>query len=224
MQELENKLHYTFRDRSLLETALTHSSYANEHRGRGIECNERLEFLGDSILGMIVARHLYETHPDMPEGKMTRLRAELVCEKSLFQVAEELNLGAYLMLGKGEEQCGGRQRPSINADAVEAILAAVYLDGGFEPVEWIINQFVLTREESAVNTDYKTALQERIQDGSGAAPVYELVDQFGPEHDKTFVMRVTLNGSMLGEGSGRTKKEAEQRAAKTALAGLEREQ
>ena len=224
MKELENKLQYTFTNTSLLETALTHSSYANERRGGHMACNERLEFLGDSILGMIVARHLYETHPDRPEGKMTRLRAELVCEKSLFQMAGELNLGAYLRLGKGEEQCGGRQRPSINADAVEAVLAAVYLDGGLEPVERIVTRYILAREQSAVNTDYKTALQERIQDGGGASPAYEMVGQSGPEHDKTFTMRVTLGSTVLGTGSGRTKKEAEQQAARAALSRMGKKQ
>ena len=224
MKELENKLQYTFTNTSLLETALTHSSYANERRGGHMACNERLEFLGDSILGMIVARHLYETHPDMPEGKMTRLRAELVCEKSLFQMAGELNLGAYLRLGKGEEQCGGRQRPSINADAVEAVLAAVYLDGGMEAARGVMERCWPSPEDVERPTqDSKGALQELMQRGGGDPPEYRITGQSGPAHDPRSEATVYRNGKPLATGIGHTKKHAEQEAAVRALEILSKE-
>ena len=158
MKTLEEKLGYTFRDSSLLENALTHSSCANESRGK-LHSNERLEFLGDSILGMVVAEHLYRNHPDLPEGELTRTRAALVCEESLVEVAKELGLGDYLKLGKGEEAGGGRNRPSIRADAVEAVLAAVYLDGGIGSARKIIQKYILTREVSSLSgiRDNKTA-------------------------------------------------------------------
>ena len=169
ISELERKLQYRFHTVSLLETALTHSSWANERRGRS-QCNERLEFLGDSVLGMTVAEHLYRTFPDMPEGRMTRLRAELVCEQSLHQVALGLGLGAYIRLGKGEEHTGGHERPSILADAVEAVIAAIYLDGGLEPARAFVHRCVLTDVSahlSGTSMDYKTRLQELVQQKSG---------------------------------------------------------
>ena len=168
MTTLEEKLGYTFQNPALLENALTHSSCANESRGK-LQSNERLEFLGDSILGMVVADHLYRNHPDLPEGELTRTRAALVCEESLVEVAAELNLGEYLRLGKGEESGGGRHRPSIQADAVEAVLAAVYLDGGIGSARKIIQRYILCREIEGLNSsrDYKTALQELVQRESG---------------------------------------------------------
>ena len=173
MKKLEEKLGYAFRDRSLLLHALTHSSYANEHRGTGLTSNERLEFLGDSVLGMVVADYLFRTHPDMPEGELTRTRAALVCEDSLHEVALALGLGSYLRLGKGEDAGGGRARPSILADATEATLAAVYLDGGLDPVRAIIQRFILDKErEKAVDRDYKTALQEWVQRTPGQPIAY----------------------------------------------------
>ena len=222
MKSLEEKLGYTFQNRELLENALTHSSCANESRGK-LQSNERLEFLGDSILGMVVADYLYRHHPDLPEGELTRTRAALVCEESLVEVARELNLGAYLRLGKGEEAGGGRERPSIRADAVEAVLAAVYLDGGIGSARKIIQRYILSREVAGLTKprDYKTALQELVQRESGQILRYRLTGEEGPDHDKRFFVEVDLNGSPVGSGTGRSKKEAEQMAAKAAIAGLE---
>ncbi len=222
MKSLEEKLGYTFRDPSLLENALTHSSRANESRGT-LSSNERLEFLGDSILGMVVADHLYRNHPDLPEGELTRARAALVCEESLVEVARELNLGEYLRLGKGEEAGGGRNRPSIRADAVEAVLAAVYLDGGIGSARKIIQKYILSREVAGLTKphDYKTALQELVQRESGQVLQYRLTGEEGPDHDKRFFMEVTLNGKSVGSGTGRSKKEAEQMAAQAAIKALE---
>ena len=221
MKKLEAKLGYTFRDGALLCHALTHSSYANEHRSEGLTSNERLEFLGDSVLGMVVADHLYRTHPDMPEGELTRTRAALVCEGSLHEIAKELDLGEYLRLGRGEDAGGGRHRPSILADAVESLLAAVYLDGGIEPVRTIIQKLILDREvERAVDRDYKTALQELVQRKPGSVITYQLIRESGPDHCRLFEMEVSIGGVPAGQGEGRTKKEAEQMAAKTAIEKL----
>ena len=225
MTALENKLGYVFRDPSLLETALTHSSYANENRSRGPVCNERLEFLGDSVLGATVAEYLYRHYPQMPEGRMTRLRAELVCEQSLYHVAQKLDLGRSLRLGKGEEHNGGRERPSSLSDAVEAVIAAIYLDGGIAPASALIRRCLLDdlgpMEPDCYN-DFKTALQEFVQRQSGQVLIYELTGESGPDHDKTFSVRVLLNGEPLGEGTGHTKKEAEQAAARNALETLKK--
>ena len=225
MTALEEKLGYTFTNPALLENALTHSSFANENKSRGAQSNERLEFLGDSVLGMVTADYLYRAHPDLPEGVLTRTRAALVCEESLAEVAGLLDLGSYLKLGKGEEAGGGRERPSIVADAVEAVIAAIYLDGGIGSARKVIRRFILDREEEkAASRDYKTALQELIQRESGQVLSYELLGESGPDHDKTFTKRfaveVELDGQSVGFGEGRTKKEAEQMAAKTAIAKL----
>ena len=224
MTELEKRLGHGFHDRALLETALTHRSYANENRAQGIVCNERLEFLGDSVLGVTVADFLYRRYALMPEGRMTRLRSELVCEQSLYQVALKLELGRFLRLGKGEEHNGGRNRPSILSDAVEALIAALYLDGGMSAAAEFIHRCLLS-ELGAVEpeyfTDYKTALQELVQRQSGQILSYELVGEQGPDHDKVFTVRVLLNGETVGRGEGRTKKEAEQSAAQNALGVLQ---
>jgi len=222
MQELEKRLGYEFRNKKLLENALTHSSYANENKKSGAESNERLEFLGDSVLGMVVAAYLYRTRPDMPEGRMTRFRAELVCERSLYAVASELELGTYISLGKGEELGGGRTRPSILADAVEAVLAAVYLDGGLEAAASIIDRFILVhaRGEIGDTGDYKTRLQEYLQREGTQDISYRMTGESGPDHMKTFTAEVCLNGNPLGSGEGRNKKEAEQAAAKSALEAI----
>ena len=223
MTALEERLGYSFRNRALLETALTHSSYANENRASGIVCNERLEFLGDSVLGVTVADFLYRHFPDMPEGRMTRLRAELVCEQSLHRVALELHLGDYLRLGKGEEHNGGRGRASILSDAVEAVIAAMYLDAGMETAAEFIHRCLLDDVraiETPSFTDYKTSLQELVQRHSGQVLSYELVGEEGPDHAKTFRVQVCLNGDPIGRGIGRTKKEAEQAAAANALEAL----
>ena len=221
MTTLEEKLGYTFQNQALLENALTHSSCANESRGK-LQSNERLEFLGDSILGMVVADHLYRNHPDLPEGELTRTRAALVCEESLVEVAAQLHLGEYLRLGRGEEAGGGRRRPSIQADAVEAVLAAVYLDGGIGSARKIIQRFILCREIEGLNSsrDYKTALQELVQRESGQVLKYRLTGEEGPDHDKRFFVEVDLNDAPLGSGKGHSKKEAEQMAAKAAIAKL----
>jgi len=221
MTALEKKLGYTFHNSALLENALTHSSYANESRDRQLESNERLEFLGDSVLGMVSAEHLYHTHPGQAEGVLTRTRAALVCEESLVEVAQAWELGRHLKLGRGEEAGGGRERPSIQADAVEAVLAAVYLDGGLEAVRPIIRTFILDRErEKTVIRDYKTAFQELAQRQSGQTIAYRTVGSTGPDHAKVFSVVVELNGQVVGHGEGRSKKEAEQSAAKAAIARL----
>ena len=224
MNELEEKLDYNFKNPALLKAALTHSSYANENKKGGAVSNERLEFLGDSVLGMTVSALIYKNKPDMPEGQMTRLRAELVCEKSLASLAVTFGLGECLLLGRGEEKGGGRTRPSILADAVEAVLAAIYLDGGFEPVTKLITEHLTSQAErmQLENFDYKTALQEVIQEkggqgGQGQALSYHTIDESGPDHMKSFTVEVRLDGEVLGRGSGKSKKEAEQTAAKSAL-------
>ncbi len=221
MKALEEKLEYHFERPALLENALTHSSYANENRAKGVQSNERLEFLGDSVLGMVVADYLFRVHPDLPEGDLTRTRAALVCETSLAEVAQQLDLGAYLKLGKGEDAGGGRTRPSIVADAVEAVLAAVYLDGGIGSARKIIRRFILDREEEkGASRDYKTALQELVQRESGQVLNYRLISSEGPDHAKIFSVEVDLNGAPVGQGRGHSKKEAEQAAAKAAIAKL----
>ncbi|MEG1632485.1 MAG: ribonuclease III [Oscillospiraceae bacterium] len=223
MEPLEKKLAHVFGNGALLTNALTHSSYANENRSRSCESNERLEFVGDSVLGMVVASALYERYPNMPEGRMTRLRAQLVCEESLYKVALELDLGAYIRLGKGEEHSGGRTRTSILADAVEAVIAALFLDGGMEVARDFIDSRILAElgeELDLAVTDSKTELQETVQKKSGQALSYELLSESGPDHDKLFTVRVSLNGESVGVGTGRTKKEAEQSAAARALEAL----
>ncbi len=222
MQELEKKLNYRFNNISLLENALTHSSYANENKSEGMSSNERLEFLGDSVLGVITAKYLYSMEPAMPEGRMTRLRAELVCEQSLYGVAADLKLGEYLRMGRGEAKNGGRKRASILADVVEAIIAAIYLDGGFEPAETFIKANILNPEsiEAHHSADYKTELQELVQQKAGQVLTYIPAGESGPDHDKLFAAKVSLNGEVIGEGKGRTKKEAEQAAACKALKKL----
>lgn len=217
MESLEKKLGYSFRDRELLSEALNHSSYANEHRG-GMGSNERLEFLGDSVLGFVSAEYLFQGHPDLPEGDLTRMRASLVCEQSLYEVAKELDLGSYLKLGRGEEAGGGRHRQSILADAVEAVFAAVYLDGGIEQVRELIVRVLLSKGPAAEERkDYKTTLQEVVQRRSGQVLTYHMVSQSGPDHNKKFLFEVRLNDRAIGQGEGRSKKEAEQAAAKDAL-------
>ncbi len=218
MTELEKRIGYVFKKRSLLEQALTHSSYANERGAGRAACNERLEFLGDSLLGFITAEYLYRTCPEKPEGEMTRLRAELVCESSLVRAARELGLGRWLMLGRGEEQGGGRDRASILADAFEALLAAVYLDGGEERARKLVESLLLAerRAGGAAVSDYKTALQELVQKNGSETPTYRLTGESGPDHMKLFTAEVLVCGRAAGEGSGRTKKEAEQAAARAA--------
>ena len=225
MQELEKKLNYTFRDPALLSEALSHSSYANEHRAAGLRSNERLEFLGDSVLGFVTAEFLFVQHPGLPEGDLTRIRAALVCEQSLYEVAQKLELGRYLKLGRGEEAGGGRTRTSILADATEAVFAAEYLDGGIGEASALIHRVLLDAEREEVveerRRDYKTALQELIQRQADQVLTYRMIGEEGPDHNKTFLAEVLLNGVQAGTGSGHSKKEAEQSAAKAALQKLE---
>ena len=220
MQQLEKKIGYHFQNPGLLETALTHSSYVNEHPREHPECYERLEFLGDSILGMVTAELLYRWEPALPEGKMTRIRAELVCEESLYRVAAELDFGQWMRLGKGEEKSRGRERPSILADMVEAVIAAIFLDGGMKPAEAFIRSRVLNQAEEQIRSrsrDNKTELQELVQQVTGSSIRYEMTGESGPDHDKRFTCAVYVNGVLSGEGEGHTKKEAEQAAAGSAL-------
>jgi len=222
LSELERELGYTFCDKHLLENALTHSSYANEKWKNSLLSNERLEFLGDSVLGFVVAEYLYRTYPDHPEGDLTRMRAELVCETSLADAATQLALGEFLLLGHGEEQGGGRSRSSIIADAVESVIAASYLDGGFDAARGIINRLILKnapREMQRI-TDYKTALQELVQRRKNQVLSYQLLEESGPDHDKTFRVEVSLNGEVIGTGEGSSKKRAEQSAAEAAISRL----
>ena len=218
MSELENRIHYTFKNKKLLHEALSHSSYANE--GKRTRSNERLEFLGDSVLSIIVAKHLFTNYTHLPEGELTKLRASLVCEKSLHEFACDFGLGEFLLLGKGEELTGGRERPSIIADAFEALLAAIYLDGGMEQARKFVLQFIpehLNPKQAKGLNDYKTTLQEIIQQNKEEKIEYVPIEETGPDHDKTFVVEVHLNSNVIGTGRGKSKKQAEQFAAKEAL-------
>lgn len=219
MDSLEKNLNYKFKNIKLLKNALTHSSYANEMRG-GLTSNERLEFLGDSVLSIIVSDYIYKHYGNMPEGELTRLRSSLVCEKALCVFSRELHLGDYLMLGKGEERNGGRERDSILADAFEAVLAAIYLDGGMEPARKHVMNFVLRELKTSKDDsfkDYKTLLQEIIQRNPEESVEYILTREEGPDHDKRFTIEVHLNSNVIGEGTGKSKKQAEQMAAMQAL-------
>ena len=223
-EELQQVLHYTFKNPALLRIALTHTSFANESKVATTH-NERLEFLGDSVLGFVTADYLFALHQDLPEGDLTRQRAALVCEQSLYEVAKELDLGKYLKLGKGEDAGGGRTRPSILADATEAVFAAVYLDGGIEAASALIHRVLLDKEGTHADElvqDYKTALQELVQRRTGQVLSYRMVGESGPDHAKTFTVEVLLNGVAVGAGHGHSKKEAEQAAAHAAIACLQR--
>ena len=224
IKDLEAALGYKFHNITLLQNALTHSSYANERWHNSLLSNERLEFLGDSILGMVVAEYLYAHFPDRPEGELTRMRADMVCETSLAAIAARLNLGDHLLLGHGEERFGGRNRASILADAVESVIAAAFLDGGMEAARGIITRFVLcdVPTERLHNTDYKTALQELVQQKKNQVLCYRLVGESGPDHDKSFTAQVLLNDQIVGEGVGSSKKRAEQDAARVALEKLKK--
>ncbi len=219
MKDLEQKLNYKFNNVSLLENALTHSSYANEVRN-GLTSNERLEFLGDSVLSIIVADYLFLHYKNIPEGELTKLRASLVCEKSLCIFSRKLELGKYLKLGKGEEKGGGRERDSILADAFEAVLAAIYLDGGMKAATKHVLRFIepeLEDRNQHTFKDYKTVLQEIIQKNPEENVTYVLKRESGPDHNKIFEVEVHLNSNIIGSGKGRNKKQAEQMAAKQAL-------
>ena len=219
MKKLEDNLRYRFHNPELLRNALCHSSYANEQRGKS-PSNERLEFLGDSVLSIIVSDYIYHYYPELPEGELTRIRASLVCEKSLCKFSKELEIGDYILLGKGERASGGQERSSILADAFEAVLAAIYLDGGMEPARTHVLRFVkqeLGHFDQTHFKDYKTALQEIIQRNPEEKLSYVLTGESGPDHDKSFTVEVHLNSNVIGVGTGHSKKNAEQAAARQAL-------
>ena len=222
IKDLEAAIGYRFQNITLLQNALTHSSYANERWHNSLLSNERLEFLGDSIVGMVVAEHLYKQFPDRPEGELTKMRADMVCETSLAAIAERIGLGQHLLLGHGEDRLGGRSRASILADAVESVIAASFLDGGMAAAEGFIRQFVLTNVpvKRMQNTDYKTALQELVQQKKNQTLTYVLTGESGPDHDKVFCVDVLLNDQCVGSGTGSSKKRAEQAAAQSALEAL----
>ena len=216
-EALERVLGHTFQDKALLETALTHTSFANEAR-HGTKHNERLEFLGDSVLSIVVAEYLL-THSSLPEGDLTRMRASLVCEAALFTFAQKIGLGRWLRLGHGEEMGGGRTRPSVVSDAFEAVIAALYLDGGIDAARAFILPFVTSAlTKQSAEEDYKTKLQEVVQQNPSERLRYVVASQTGPDHDQHFVVEVHLNSNCIGSGEGHSKKQAEQAAAKEALA------
>ncbi|UJL47908.1 ribonuclease III [Virgibacillus sp. NKC19-16] len=218
--ELEKQLDITFSDKNLLRQAFTHSSYVNEHRGESFSDNERLEFLGDAVLELGISQYLYRENKNMPEGEMTKLRASIVCEPSLVNFARDLQFGDYILLGKGEEQTGGRDRPALLADVFEAFLGALYLEHGFDKVLAFIEEHVIPKITTGAFShamDYKSQLQELVQQYKNQTIEYKIVEEKGPSHDKEFVIQVIIKGDIAGSGVGRTKKEAEQRAAKAAL-------
>ena len=221
LEHLEGILNYKFKDQSILRLALTHSSYANELRDKSSDYNERLEFLGDSVLGIVISEYVYSEHPEFKEGELTKMRSKIVCESTLAEVAAELELGEYMLFGKGEALTGGRTRRSILADAFEALIAALFLDGGFEIVKPFIFAFMQDKidmaEKGLIVDDYKTHLQELIQTKKDNRIKYELMEEKGPDHRKLFRTAVKLNGTVIGIGEGKSKKESEQEAAKMAL-------
>lgn len=219
IENFEKVINYTFTNKDLLNEALSHSSYANESK-KSRRSNERLEFLGDSVLSIVVSQYLFEHFTHLPEGELTKIRASLVCEKSLCQFAKQIHLGEYILLGKGEEHTGGRERSSILADAFEAVIAAMFLDGGLEAARKHILRFIpkdIDMKKSSSFNDYKTVLQEVIQKNPEEKVEYVLVEESGPDHNKSFIVQVELNTNVIGKGEGKSKKEAEQMAAKEAL-------
>ncbi|OPX43207.1 ribonuclease 3 [Ruminiclostridium hungatei] len=218
---LEQRINYVFKDKGTVLTAITHSSYANEKKARKLKYNERIEFLGDSVLSLTISEHLYKRYPDLPEGELTVTRAKIVCENSLSRCAADIGLGELLLLGKGEELSGGRSKSSILSDAYEALIGAIYMDGGFETAK----AFILKHMEDIIKNsmqgklfyDYKTQLQEKIQQKGDQQITYSVIDEKGPDHNKTFVTQIKINDVICGQGSGRSKKESEQNAARDAL-------
>ena len=217
--KLEDLIGYKFKEKSYLQTALTHSSYVNEHKSS--KDNERLEFLGDSVLSLIVSNYIFSYKSNLKEGELTKIRSILVCEKSLMKVAEKIDIGSYMRLGKGEKNSGGNKRASILADAVEALIAAMYLDSDFDTVSkyvlsWLEEDIVIALSNKK-NYDYKSKLQEEIQKVKGRTIKYEMLDMKGPDHDRTFTIGVYRDDQIIGTGTGRSKKDAEQISAKDAL-------
>ena len=222
-KEIEHRIGYTFHNPALLEKALTHSSYSNEHRLGKLNNNERLEFLGDAVLEVVSSEFLYKKYPERPEGELTKQRASMVCEQTLALCARDLELGSYLLLGRGEDMTGGRERASVTSDAMEAMIGAIYLDGGFANAKEYIDRFILNDiEDKQLFFDSKTILQEIVQGEMECEPVYELTGEEGPNHNKKFTVQVLIREQVYGTGSGRTKKAAEQEAAYAALLKLKK--
>ncbi len=221
LSELENRINYHFKDSRLLQQALTHSSYVKEHLLSKTESNERLEFLGDALIDAICGEELYRRCPESGEGRLTKLRAAVVCEKALAQQAQKIEIGEYLLMGHGEEKQGGRRRASIMADAVEALIGAVYLDGGYEAAGDVFlmlsGDMINDAIKGRLMKDYKSNLQEQVQAAGGGRLIYRVSREEGPDHSKTFYMDLFLGDTLIGTGSGRSKKQAEQQAAKEAL-------
>ncbi len=221
IKDLEAAIGYQFCNISYLQNALAHSSYANERWHNSFKSNERLEFLGDSVLGFVVAEYLYSQFPNHLEGDLTRMRADLVCETALAKAARKIDLGKHILLGNGEEQGGGRKRASILSDAFESVIAAIYLDGGMAVAKDFIMRFVLDEKpQQPQNRDYKTALQELVQQKKNQVLAYAMVGESGPDHNKQFAVELSLNGKVVGRGEGTSKKRAEQMAAKAAMEAL----
>ena len=225
IRELEEKIGYCFQDQELLKHALRHSSYVNEKHVKKHECNERLEFLGDAVLEVVSSEFLFFEHQTMPEGELTKKRASMVCEPALAFCARDIDLGEYLLLGKREEATGGRKRDSVTSDAMEALIGAIYLDGGFASAKEFIHRFILNDlENKKLFFDSKTILQEIVQGSSDEHVSYELIREEGPDHNKTFCTAVRIGGRTYGEGEGRTKKASEQQAAYQAILRLQEKQ
>ena len=221
LRVLEKRIGYSFRDEALLRQAMTHSSFSNEQKINKAKDYERLEFLGDAVLELVSSEFLFRTHPDVPEGELTRQRASMVCEPSLAYCARDLELGSFMRLGKGEESTGGRNRDSITSDAMEALIGAIYLDGGMESAKAFIDRFILSDlEDRQLFYDSKSTLQELVQGKLKQELSYELLSESGPEHNKSFFVAVHMGTETLGEGRGKTKKAAEQEAAYKALLKL----
>lgn len=222
---IEKSLNYEFKDKRNLILALTHSSYANENKNKKLLSNERLEFLGDTVLNMIISENIYRKYSNLSEGEMTKIRATVVCESSLVKCANKLGIGNYILLGKGEENTGGRTRMSILSDAVEAVIGAIYIDSGIEKAKCFVldqmGEFVDKSVKGDIFMDYKTQLQEIVQRDGDRKITYEIIDEKGPDHDKIFISQVRVDNNVVGTGKGRTKKEAEQMAAKASLENFE---
>jgi len=218
--KLEEKLSYVFNDKNLLKTALTHSSYVNECVSLDIECYERLEFLGDAVLELIISEYLYANMPQKREGTLSSLRSQIVCEKSLSKVVRELGIQDYLILGKGEEGCGGRNKDSILCDVFESVLGAVYLDGGVQAANDLVKREIIRKLDKLVVRNFKSELQEKVDSGADKKTIeYKVLDESGPDHDKIFKVGVYVGDELKGTGTGKSKKEAQQQAAAAALEG-----
>lgn len=221
IHSLQETINYKFNNTHMIIEAITHSSYANESKNKNIRYNERLEFLGDSALGLTISEYIFEKYKHLPEGELTKMRASVVCEASLARQARNIGLGQYLLLGKGEELTGGRDRESILADALEALIGAIYIDGGIEESrKFVLNYFmgsIVLASKGSLFKDYKTDLQELLQSKGFEKITYKVVNEYGPDHNKSFDVEVLLGDTVIGRGSGKSKKEAEQRAAKEGI-------